>query len=164
MSGVSLDRRHCSNCGKRGHDARSCREPCSNCGSTDHKRLKCPDLKKKRTVTCTRCGKTGHNQRWCPQAPNRGDRLAYDQPPKAESEIVRKRTDERRIAVAALTPHGLTWTDAMGPSRKLPYTRARADVYAALRRHGWSLKKIALFCGRDHTTVMNALQQKEKSK
>jgi lambda repressor-like predicted transcriptional regulator len=58
----------------------------------------------------------------------------------------------------------MTWTDAMGPSRKLPYTRARADVYKALRKHGWSLKKIALFCGRDHTTVMNALQQKEKSK
>jgi hypothetical protein len=70
----------------------------------------------------------------------------------------------RRIAVGALTPHGMTLDQAMGPSRKLPYTRARADVYAALRKHGWSLKKIALFCGRDHTTVMNALQQKEKGK
>ena len=70
----------------------------------------------------------------------------------------------RRIAVAALTPHGMTWTDAMGPSRKLPYVSARADVYVALRKHGWSLKKIALFCGRDHTTVMNALQQKERNK
>jgi hypothetical protein len=70
----------------------------------------------------------------------------------------------RRIAVGALVPHGMTWTDAMGPSRKLPYTRARADVYVALRKHGWSLKKIAMFCGRDHTTVMNALQQKEKGK
>ena len=67
----------------------------------------------------------------------------------------------RRLAVAALVPHGMTWTDAMGPSRKLPHTRARADVYAALRKHGWSLKKIALFCGRDHTTVMNALQPKK---
>ena len=70
----------------------------------------------------------------------------------------------RRLAAAALTPHGMTWTDAMGPSRTLPYTRARRDVYIALRKHGWSLKKIALFCGRDHTTVMNALQQKEKGK
>ena len=70
----------------------------------------------------------------------------------------------RRIAISALVVHKMTWTDAMGPSRKLPYTRARADVYVALRKHGWSLKKIALFCGRDHTTVMNALQQKEKSK
>ena len=70
----------------------------------------------------------------------------------------------RRIAQAALVPHGMTWTDAMGPSRKLPYTRARADVYAALRKHGWSLKKIAMFCGRDHTTVMNALQQKDRTK
>jgi hypothetical protein len=68
----------------------------------------------------------------------------------------------RRLAVAALAPHGMTWTDAMGPSRTLPYTRARADVYAALRKHGWSLKKIALFCGRDHTTVMNALQPKKE--
>jgi hypothetical protein len=68
----------------------------------------------------------------------------------------------RRLAVAALAPHGMTWTDAMGPSRTLPYTRARADVYAALRKHGWSLKKIALFCGRDHTTVMNALHPKKE--
>ena len=70
----------------------------------------------------------------------------------------------RRIAQAALAPHGMTWTDAMSPARTLPYTDARRDVYAALRRRGWSLKKIAVFCGRDHTTVMNALQQKEKGK
>jgi hypothetical protein len=70
----------------------------------------------------------------------------------------------RRIAQAALAPHGMTWTDAMGPTRTLPYTHARADVYAALRRHGWSLKKIGLFCGRDHTTVMNALQPKDRTK
>jgi hypothetical protein len=71
-------------------------------------------------------------------------------------------SDARRIAQAALVPHGMTWTDAMGPSRTLPYTRARADVYAALRRHGWSLKKIAIFCRRDHTTVMNALHPKKE--
>ena len=70
----------------------------------------------------------------------------------------------RRIAQAALVPHGMTWTDAMSPTRTLPYTDARRDVYAALRRHGWSLKKIAIFCGRDHTTVLNALQQKERNR
>ena len=68
----------------------------------------------------------------------------------------------RRLAAAALVPHGMTWTDAMGSSRKLPYTRARADVYVALRKHGWSLKKIGLFCGRDHTTIMNALHPKKE--
>jgi hypothetical protein len=68
----------------------------------------------------------------------------------------------RRIAVGALTPHGMTWTDAMGSSRTLPYTDARRDVYAALRKHGWSLKKIGLFCGRDHTTVLNALHPKKE--
>ena len=70
----------------------------------------------------------------------------------------------RRIAVGALTPHGMTWTDAMSPARTLPYTNARKDVYAALRRHGWSLKKIAIFCGRDHTTIMNALHPKKDRK
>ena len=70
----------------------------------------------------------------------------------------------RRIAQAALVPHGMTWTDAMGSSRTLPYTDARRDVYAALRRHGWSLKKIAIYCGRDHTTIMNALQPKKERK
>lgn len=70
----------------------------------------------------------------------------------------------RRIAQAALVPHGMTWTDAMSPTRTLPYTHARADVYKALRKHGWSLKKIAIFCGRDHTTVMNALHPKKDRK
>ena len=67
----------------------------------------------------------------------------------------------RRIAVGALTPHGMTWTDAMSPARTLPYTDARKDVYKALRKHGWSLKKIAIFCNRDHTTIMNALHPKK---
>ena len=70
----------------------------------------------------------------------------------------------RRIAQAALVPHGMTWTDAMSPARTLPYTRARRDVYIALRKHGWSLLKIAMFCGRDHTTVMRALKPKDRKK
>ena len=70
----------------------------------------------------------------------------------------------RRIAQTALVPHGMTWTDAMGPSRTLPHTHARADVYKALRKHGWSLKKIAIFCGRDHTTIMNALHPRKDRK
>jgi len=70
----------------------------------------------------------------------------------------------RRIAQTALVPHGMTWTDAMGPSRTAPYIAARADVYKALRKHGWSLTKIAIFCGRDHTTIMNALHPKKERK
>jgi hypothetical protein len=70
----------------------------------------------------------------------------------------------RRIAQAALVPHGMTWTDAMGPSRTLPYTAARAAVYKALRKHGWSLMKIGIFCGRDHTTIMNALHPRKDRK
>ena len=70
----------------------------------------------------------------------------------------------RRIAQAALVPHGMTWTDAMGPSRSLPYTAARAAVYKALRKHGWSLMKIGIFCNRDHTTIMNALHPKKDRK
>ena len=71
----------------------------------------------------------------------------------------------KRIAQAALAPHGMTWTDAMSPARTLLYTRARADVYKALRKHGWSLMKIGIFCGRDHTTIMNALHpRKDRTK
>ena len=70
----------------------------------------------------------------------------------------------RRIAQAALVPHGMTWTDAMSPARTLPYVHARRDVYKALRKHGWSLMKIGIFCGRDHTTVLNALQPKKDRK
>ena len=67
----------------------------------------------------------------------------------------------RRIAMSALVVHKMTWTDAMGPRRTLPYTNARKDVYVALRKHGWSLMKIGIFCGRDHTTIMNALHPKK---
>jgi hypothetical protein len=70
----------------------------------------------------------------------------------------------RRIAQTALVPHGMTLDQAMGPSRTAPYIAARAAVYAALRKHGWSLKKIAIFCRRDHTTVLNALQPKDRTK
>jgi len=71
----------------------------------------------------------------------------------------------RRIAQTALVPHGMTWTEAMGPSRTLPYTAARTAVYKALRKHGWSLMKIGIFCGRDHTTIMNALHpRKDRNK
>ena len=70
----------------------------------------------------------------------------------------------RRIAQTALVPHGMTWTDAMSPARTLPYTTARAAVYKALRKHGWSLMKIGIFCGRDHTTIMNALHPKKDRK
>jgi len=71
----------------------------------------------------------------------------------------------RRLAIAALAPHGMTWEQAMGPSRTLPYIAARTAVYVALRRHGWSLKKIGLFCGRDHTTILNAVNpRKDRTK
>tara|TARA_R110000868_G_scaffold4430_1_gene27935 strand:+ start:61 stop:456 length:396 start_codon:yes stop_codon:yes gene_type:complete len=89
------------------------------------------------------------------------------EPPAPESEpqaFQYTMSAARRIAQGALVPHGMTWTDAMGPSRTVPYTDARKDVYAALRRHGWSLKKIAIFCGRDHTTIMNALHPKKDRK
>ena len=67
----------------------------------------------------------------------------------------------RRIAQAALVAHKMTWTEAMSPRRTLPYTNARKDVYVALRKHGWSLMKIGIFCGRDHTTIMNALHPRK---
>ena len=70
----------------------------------------------------------------------------------------------KQLAREALRPHGLTWDEAMGPRRTLPYTRARKDVYIALRKHGWSLLKIAAFCGRDHTTIMSALHPRKDRK
>ena len=86
-----------------------------------------------------------------PQAPEPEPVLAYQYTMSAA----------RRIAQAALVAHKMTWTDAMGPRRTLPYTNARKDVYQALRKHGWSLMKIGIFCGRDHTTIMNALHPKK---
>ena len=87
-----------------------------------------------------------------PQAPEPEPVLAYQYTMSAA----------RRIAQAALVAHKMTWSDAMSPARTLPYTNARKDVYQALRKHGWSLMKIGIFCGRDHTTVMNALHPKKE--
>ena len=90
-----------------------------------------------------------------PQAPEPEPVLAYQYTMSAA----------RRIAVAALVTHKMTWTDAMSPARTLPYTNARKDVYQALRKHGWSLMKIAIYCERDHTTIMNALHpRKDRNK
>ena len=65
----------------------------------------------------------------------------------------------KQIARDALRPFKLTLDEAMKPSRQILYIRARAAVYGALREHGWSLKKIAIFCNRDHTTILNSLQK-----
>lgn len=65
----------------------------------------------------------------------------------------------KQIARDALRPFKLTLDEAMSPSRQIRYIRARAAVYGALREHGWSLKKIAIFCNRDHTTILNSLQK-----
>lgn len=70
----------------------------------------------------------------------------------------------KAIIREALEPYGMTFEQAMGPSRTMPYIAARTAVYVALRAHGWSLKKIAVYCGRDHTTVMNALHPKKDRK
>ena len=65
----------------------------------------------------------------------------------------------KQIARDALRPFKLTLDEAMSPSRQILHIRARAAVYGALREHGWSLKKIAIFCNRDHTTILNSLQK-----
>lgn len=87
-----------------------------------------------------------------------------DPPPPPQPEIRFIPSAAKRIAREALKPHGMTLEEALGPSRRAPYITARTAVYVALRRHGWSLKKIAIFCNRDHTTVLNALHPKEKHK
>jgi hypothetical protein len=80
-------------------------------------------------------------------------------PPPRAPEFQFTPSAAKAIARAALVPHGMTLDQAMGPSRTLSYIAARTAVYVALRRHGWSLKKIAIFCNRDHTTVLNALNK-----
>lgn len=86
-----------------------------------------------------------------PEPPPEPPGPAFRFTPSAAKAIVRE----------ALEPHGMTFEQAMGPSRTMPYIAARTAVYVALRRHGWSLKKIAVYCNRDHTTVMNALHPKK---
>lgn len=66
--------------------------------------------------------------------------------------------DARALAVAVALRYGLSLEELLGPSRRRPAPAARAQLYRALRAHGWSLTRIAAFAGgRDHTTVMSAL-------
>jgi hypothetical protein len=62
-----------------------------------------------------------------------------------------------------LERHNMTWKEAIGPSRTIPFLRARAEIYIMLQRRGWSYPRIGKLCGkRDHTTILNSIHRYRK--
>jgi len=63
----------------------------------------------------------------------------------------------------ALRECDIQWVDAVSHRKTNKHLVVRAKIYAALRRHGWSLKRIGNLCGgRDHSTIFNTLNNLEK--
>ena len=64
--------------------------------------------------------------------------------------------------VAILRERDIQWVDAISQRKSNKHLVVRAKIYAMLRRHGWSLKRIGNLCGgRDHSTIFNALNNLE---
>lgn len=65
--------------------------------------------------------------------------------------------------ICVLRKFDMQWGDAISPRKTNKHLMVRAHIYAAVRHYGWSYQRIARLCGgRDHTTVLNALQNLEK--
>ena len=64
--------------------------------------------------------------------------------------------------VAILRDCDIQWVDAISHRKTHRHLFVRAKIYAMLRRHGWSLKRIGNLCGgRDHSTIFNAVNNLE---
>lgn len=65
--------------------------------------------------------------------------------------------------IGVLRKFDMQWVDAISPRKTNKHLTVRAHIYAAVRKHGWSYDRIAKLCGgRDHTTILNTLQNLKK--
>lgn len=63
------------------------------------------------------------------------------------------------LALAACR-HGVSHKDIVGLNRRRPIVAARTDAICLLYQHTqWSIPQVGRFVGRDHTTVLHALQK-----
>jgi len=68
------------------------------------------------------------------------------------------RTDlGREIIIVVAATLGVPDNFLTSRNRTHPYIQARAVAYTIARRSGWTLPRIAAWAGRDHTSVMHAL-------
>jgi chromosomal replication initiation ATPase DnaA len=66
----------------------------------------------------------------------------------------------RELAKEFGEQHGFPGEQVLGLSRKKGLIEARRAMYEAARaRHGWGVSEIARAFGRDHATIINALQK-----
>lgn len=68
---------------------------------------------------------------------------------------------ERNLADIGLIAlrHGFTREDILGPRKFKNLIRARQDCIAMFRKRGLSTTEIGRIMGRDHSTIVHALQQ-----
>jgi len=68
------------------------------------------------------------------------------------------RTDlGREIIIVVAATMGVPDNFLTSRNRTHPYIQARAVAYTIARRSGWTLPRIAAWAGRDHTSVLHAL-------
>lgn len=65
--------------------------------------------------------------------------------------------DAGALAVNVAETHGLDLEEMLSTSRRAECVDARLEIYRELRKAGWSYPRIGKFVGRDHTTIMHAL-------
>jgi len=69
------------------------------------------------------------------------------------------RTDlGREIIIVVAATMGVPDNFLTSRNRTHPYIQARAVAYTIARRSGWTLPRIAAWAGRDHTSVMHAIE------
>ena len=53
--------------------------------------------------------------------------------------------------------------DLLSSKRRQRITHARMALYAGLRKRGWSYPRIGMFCNRDHSTILAAINRAQKN-
>lgn len=73
--------------------------------------------------------------------------------------------DTRQIVLTALTRYNTTWEAISGKGRFKPLVDARREISQRLHSEkGWAFAQIGRFLNRDHTSIMNLLRAKRRSK
>ena len=67
------------------------------------------------------------------------------------------------IARSVAARRRVRFDDMMSRSRYLPFARARQEaMYLMVAEKRWSLPRIGMFFGRDHTTILHGARAHEK--
>lgn len=84
---------------------------------------------------------------------------AFRQEEIARAHVVDELESVRPLVDWIAMKHGLPAEEMLGRSRAPHVVEARLNLFVCLRGKGWSLPRIGRLVGRDHTTILHALQR-----